>query len=90
MSGSPLSVLDPKGSPTIEQTYAAMEKRLSVVRKTLNRPLTLGEKIIYGHLDDPTTKVERGQTYLKLRPDRVAMQVRVARDFQLLDLNLVL
>lgn len=76
MSGTPLSALDPKGSPTIEQTYGAMEKRLAAVRKTLNRPLTLGEKIIYGHLDDPTTKVERGQTYLKLRPDRVAMQVR--------------
>ena len=76
MAGTPLSVLDPKGSPTIEQTYAKMDARLAVVRKTLNRPLTLAEKILFGHLDDPTTKVERGKTYLKLRPDRVAMQVR--------------
>lgn len=30
MSGTPLSVLDPKGSPTIEQTYEKMEKNLHV------------------------------------------------------------
>jgi aconitate hydratase len=49
------------------------------VRKTLNRPLTLSEKIVYGHLEDPTTKVVRGKTYLKLRPDRVAMQDATAQ-----------
>jgi hypothetical protein len=77
MSGTPLSVLDPKGSPTIESTYAKIEKNLAAVRKTLKgQPLTLAEKIIYGHLDDPKQIPERGKTYLKLRPDRVAMQVR--------------
>jgi hypothetical protein len=36
----------------------------------LNRPLTLSEKILYGHLDDPHhQEIERGKTYLKLRPD---------------------
>jgi aconitate hydratase len=50
-----------------------------VVRKTLNRPLTLSEKILYGHLDDPSTVPVRGQTYLKLRPDRVAMQDATAQ-----------
>jgi aconitate hydratase len=50
-----------------------------VVRKTLNRPLTLSEKILYGHLDDPTTVPLRGKTYLKLRPDRVAMQDATAQ-----------
>jgi aconitate hydratase len=39
----------------------------------------LGEKVLYGHLDDPSTKVERGKTYLKLRPDRVAMQDATAQ-----------
>jgi aconitate hydratase len=29
---------------------------------------------LYAHLDDPSTKVVRGETYLNLRPDRVAMQ----------------
>jgi len=34
------------------------------------------EKIVYGHLEDPTTSagIQRGTTYLKLKPDRVAMQ----------------
>ena len=36
----------------------------------LNRPLTLSEKILYGHLDDPHGQdIERGTSYLKLRPD---------------------
>uniref|UniRef100_A0A0R3PTS9 Aconitase domain-containing protein n=1 Tax=Angiostrongylus costaricensis TaxID=334426 RepID=A0A0R3PTS9_ANGCS len=40
----------------------------------LNRPLTLSEKILYGHLDQPATEdIERGASYLRLRPDRVAM-----------------
>lgn len=52
-----------------------MEKNIHAARKTLGRPLTLSEKIIYGHFDDPATLPVRGETYLKLRPDRVAMQV---------------
>lgn len=48
-------------------------------RKTLNRPLTLSEKIIYGHLDDASTNPVRGETYLKLRPDRIAMQDATAQ-----------
>lgn len=36
----------------------------------LNRPLTLSEKILYGHLDDPhNQQIVRGTSYLKLRPD---------------------
>ncbi|RKP34277.1 aconitase family-domain-containing protein, partial [Dimargaris cristalligena] len=40
------------------------------------RPLTLAEKILYSHLADPqgTELPERGVSYLKLQPDRVAMQ----------------
>ncbi|KAJ3123230.1 aconitate hydratase [Physocladia obscura] len=40
--------------------------------------LSLAEKILYGHISDPdidiTTPIVRGSSYLKLRPDRVAMQ----------------
>ncbi|CAM9345950.1 unnamed protein product [Heterosigma akashiwo] len=79
MSGTPLSVLDPAGSATIEQTYSKMESNLNTVRGILNRPLTLSEKIVYGHLDDPTQVPVRGETYLKLRPDRVAMQDATAQ-----------
>lgn len=34
---------------------------------------------MYGHLDDPTVVPVRGKTYLKLRPDRVAMQDATAQ-----------
>lgn len=48
--------------------------------RRLNRPLTLSEKIVYGHLDDPANQeIERGKTYLRLRPDRVAMQDATAQ-----------
>lgn len=79
MAGTPLSVLDPKGYPSIEATYEKMERNIRQVRKTLNRPLTLSEKIVYGHLDDATTNPVRGKTYLKLRPDRIAMQDATAQ-----------
>ena len=38
--------------------------------RRLKRPLTLSEKILYGHLDDPHGQdISRGTSYLKLRPD---------------------
>jgi hypothetical protein len=41
----------------------------------LKRALTLSEKILYGHLDDPHGQdITRGVSYLKLRPDvRIAL-----------------
>lgn len=60
--------------------YDKLDHNLSVVKRRLNRPLTLSEKILYGHLDDPKTQdIERGVSYLKLRPDRVAMQDATAQ-----------
>lgn len=59
--------------------YTTIQRRLDEFRKHHNKPLTLAEKVLYGHLDDPSTKVERGKTYLKLRPDRVAMQDATAQ-----------
>ncbi len=66
-SKTPLSVLDPKGSATIEDTYAKMAKNLKKVKEHTPK-LTLAEKIIYGHLDDPKQVPVRGKTYLNLRP----------------------
>ncbi|XP_025920841.1 aconitate hydratase, mitochondrial-like isoform X3 [Apteryx rowi] len=60
--------------------YEKLEKNINIVRKRLDRPLTLSEKIVYGHLDDPEKQeIERGKTYLRLRPDRVAMQDATAQ-----------
>lgn len=60
--------------------YKKMSENLSVVRSRLNRPLTFAEKILYSHLDDPHGQdIERGKSYLRLRPDRVACQDATAQ-----------
>lgn len=60
--------------------YKKMSENLAVVRSRLNRPLTYAEKILYSHLDDPHgAEIERGKSYLKLRPDRVACQDATAQ-----------
>lgn len=57
-----------------------MSENLAIVRSRLNRPLTYAEKILYSHLDDPHGQdIERGKSYLKLRPDRVACQDATAQ-----------
>ncbi|RWS30260.1 putative aconitate hydratase-like protein, partial [Leptotrombidium deliense] len=60
--------------------YEKLQKNLKTVRSRLNRPLTLSEKVLYSHLDQPESQeIERGKSYLKLRPDRVAMQDATAQ-----------
>ena len=59
----------------VANVYAAMERNLEVVRRRLGRPLTLADKVLLGHLDDPESReMEPGKSYLTLRPDRVALQ----------------
>jgi len=63
-----------------DMPYEKLVKNLEVVKGRLNRPLTLSEKILYSHLDDPAgQEIVRGQSYLRLRPDRVAMQDATAQ-----------
>jgi aconitate hydratase len=60
--------------------YLKMSENLNIVRQRLNRPLTYAEKILYSHLDDPHgQEIERGVSYLRLRPDRVACQDATAQ-----------
>jgi len=64
----------------VQNSYKQMRSRLDSVRKRLGRPMTLAEKILYGHLDDPQSQeLERGKSFLQLRPDRVAMQDATAQ-----------
>ncbi len=51
--------------------YERLLKNLAIVRKNLQRPMTLAEKILYSHLRNPAQGVVRGQTYLKLAPGLV-------------------
>jgi len=65
---------------SVQATYGRMRERLRVVRQRLDRPLTLAEKLLYSHLDDPEgATLERGRSYLDLRPDRVTMQDATAQ-----------
>src|SRR4051812_17763384 len=60
---------------TPNSMYQRMTDRLAVVRERLARPLTLAEKILFGHLEDPAHQpFTRGREYLALRPDRVVFQ----------------
>jgi len=55
--------------------YATMQRNIEIVRRRLGRPLTLADKVLLGHLDDPATAdIEPGKSYLFLRPDRVVFQ----------------
>lgn len=64
----------------IKKVYETTRKNTEVIRKRLNRDLTLAEKIVYGHLDDAANQeIERGKSFLLLRPDRVAMQDATAQ-----------
>ncbi|KZT03160.1 aconitate hydratase [Laetiporus sulphureus 93-53] len=66
--------------PNAYINYQRIEDNLAIVRDRLKRPLTLSEKIVYGHLDDPHGQdIVRGESYLKLRPDRVACQDATAQ-----------
>ncbi len=64
----------------VSKVYEQSKKRLDVVRGRLGRPLTLAEKVLFGHLADPQNQeFERGEATLALRPDRVTMQDATAQ-----------
>jgi aconitate hydratase len=64
----------------VSAAYATMERNLRVVRKRLGRPLTFTEKVLLGHLADPeAADLRPGESYVQLRPDRVAMQDATAQ-----------
>ena len=73
--------------PAIETTpefvgnvYENLERNLEVIRGRLGRPLSYAEKVLLGHLANPSTQeLNAGTSYLELRPDRVAMQDATAQ-----------
>lgn len=70
-------MIEPKA---IEQIYNLFVERVAVARKRLGRPLTLAEKVLFAHLADAENQEwERGESYLDLNPDRVAMQDATAQ-----------
>ncbi len=64
----------------VERVYATLPERAALGRQRLGRPLTLTEKILVNHLDDPQgEEIERGASYNDFHPDRVAMQDATAQ-----------
>ncbi|RTL47215.1 MAG: aconitate hydratase [Sphingobacteriales bacterium] len=65
----------------IRKVYAEMPAKIAAARKTLGRPLTLAEKILFAHLhsEQPFNNFERGKSYVDFAPDRVAMQDATAQ-----------
>lgn len=65
----------------IRKVYAELSQKTSAVRKAINHPLTLTEKILYTHLTKtlPGKHYERGKSYVEFNPDRVAMQDATAQ-----------
>ena len=65
----------------IKKAYATMPEKVDAARKTLGRPLTLSEKILFSHLhtDQKIENFERGKSYVDFAPDRVAMQDATAQ-----------
>ena len=65
----------------IRKVYENFSSRLAVVRKVVNHPLTLTEKILYTHLwqNEATESYTRGSSYVEFSPDRVAMQDATAQ-----------
>ena len=58
-----------------KQTYEKMARNLEVVRGRLGRPLSLAEKVLLSHLDNPADQeMTPGETYVQVRPDRVVLQ----------------
>jgi aconitate hydratase len=65
----------------IKDNYAQLEKRITLAKNLLNRPLTSSEKILYAHLWDkkPSQSFKRGEDYVNFAPDRIACQDATAQ-----------
>ncbi len=65
---------------SIQRLYERFEKTTDLARSRLGRAVTLSEKILFAHLDNPNDQpYERGVSYAQFRPDRVAMQDATAQ-----------
>jgi aconitate hydratase len=64
----------------IKKVYASFAQRVDQAKKITGKNLTLAEKILYAHLDQPAERAfERAKDYVNFRPDRVAMQDATAQ-----------
>jgi aconitate hydratase len=65
----------------IKKHYDSLPAKIQKARETLQKPLSLSEKIVFSHLNvaAPIQAFERGEDYVFFSPDRVAMQDATAQ-----------
>jgi aconitate hydratase len=65
---------------SVKKLYERTAETNTLMRRRLGRELTLTEKVLFAHLDQPETdEVIRGKSWVDLWPDRVAMQDATAQ-----------
>ena len=63
----------------VEKFYNNIDSKIKHIRKKINKPLTLSEKILYLHSSLEVEDFKRGIDYVEFNPDRVAMQDATAQ-----------
>ncbi|MEZ4294384.1 MAG: aconitate hydratase [Polyangiaceae bacterium] len=59
----------------VRRVLERLARNVEIARRRAGRPLTLSEKLLLGHLDDPESQeLVPGESQLRLRPDRVVLQ----------------
>ena len=64
----------------VTNAYAKIIKNLEILRQRKNSPLTLAEKLLFGHAKDISSiSLDKGEDFGDFLPDRVAMQDATAQ-----------
>tara|TARA_B100000902_G_scaffold43716_1_gene51379 strand:- start:6749 stop:9013 length:2265 start_codon:yes stop_codon:yes gene_type:complete len=64
----------------VSQAYTKIINNTDILRKRKNSPLTLAEKLLFGHAEDVTSiSLNKGEDFGDFLPDRVAMQDATAQ-----------
>tara|TARA_S200000501_G_C20870698_1_gene764115 strand:+ start:4320 stop:6575 length:2256 start_codon:yes stop_codon:yes gene_type:complete len=66
-------------SKLVENFYKNIDLKIKHIRKKINKPLTLSEKILYLHSSFEVKEFQKGIDYVEFNPDRVAMQDATAQ-----------
>ncbi|MEA3504588.1 MAG: aconitate hydratase [Bacteroidota bacterium] len=65
---------------TVKSVYKKIDENVDKARELVGQPLTLAEKILYSHLENPVEKAfVRSKDYVDFKLDRVAMQDATAQ-----------
>ena len=75
-----MTIYEPDAAARVAAAYRRLSEGIAIARRRLGRPLTLTEKILFGHVADPGQQaIARGKEQVTLLPDRVALQDATAQ-----------